>query len=53
MLYFQCYYLKTVSVFIRNSDASKEVGLEVNTVKTKYMLLCRHKNAGQNNDIDG
>jgi hypothetical protein len=27
-------------------DASKEVGLEVNTEKTKYMLLSRHQNAG-------
>jgi hypothetical protein len=29
------------------SDTSKEVGLEVNTEKTKYMLLSRHQNAGQ------
>jgi hypothetical protein len=29
-------------------DASKEVGLEV---KTNYMLLSRHQNAGQNRDI--
>jgi hypothetical protein len=28
-------------------DASKEVGLEVNTEKTKYILLSRHQNAGQ------
>jgi hypothetical protein len=27
-------------------DASKEVGLEVNTEKTKYKLLSRHHNAG-------
>jgi hypothetical protein len=27
-------------------DAGKEVGLEVNTAKTKYMLLSRHQNAG-------
>jgi hypothetical protein len=33
------------------TDASKEVGLEVNTEKTKYMLLSRHQNAGQNYDI--
>jgi hypothetical protein len=26
-------------------DTSKEVGLEVNTEKTKYMLLSRHQNA--------
>ncbi|PNF29998.1 hypothetical protein B7P43_G06210 [Cryptotermes secundus] len=32
-------------------DASKEVCLEVNTEKTKYMLLSRHQNAGQNHDI--
>jgi hypothetical protein len=28
-----------------------EVGLEANTEKTKYMLLSRHQNAGQNHDI--
>jgi hypothetical protein len=33
-------------------DASKKVGLEVNTEKTKYMLLSRHQNAGQNHDIN-
>jgi hypothetical protein len=32
-------------------DANKEIGLEVNTEKTKYMLLCRHQNARQNHDI--
>jgi hypothetical protein len=32
-------------------DVSKEVGLEVNTEKTKYMLLCRHQNAGKNCEI--
>jgi hypothetical protein len=29
-------------------DASKEVGIEVHTEKTKYMLLSSHQNAGQN-----
>jgi hypothetical protein len=34
-------------------DASKEVGVEINvdTRKTKYMLLSRHQNVGQNRDI--
>jgi hypothetical protein len=32
-------------------DAGKEVGLEVNTEKTKYMLLSRQQNGGQNHDI--
>jgi hypothetical protein len=32
-------------------DGSKEVGLEVNTEKTKYILLSRHQNAGQNHHI--
>jgi hypothetical protein len=32
-------------------DASKEVGLEINVDKTKYMLLFRHQNVGQNRDI--
>jgi hypothetical protein len=32
-------------------DASKEVGLGVNTEKTKYMFLSHHQNVGQNHDI--
>jgi hypothetical protein len=34
-------------------DASKEISLEVNAEKTKYMcmLLSRHQNAGKNQDI--
>jgi regulator of replication initiation timing len=27
-------------------EANKEAGLEVNTEKTKYMLLSRHQNGG-------
>jgi hypothetical protein len=33
-------------------DASKYVDLEVNTEKTKYMLLSHHQIAGQNHDIN-
>jgi hypothetical protein len=32
-------------------DASKEVGLEVKIEKTKYMLVSRDQNAGQNREI--
>jgi hypothetical protein len=32
-------------------DASKEVGLEVNAEKTKYMLVSRDQNAGQTRKI--
>jgi hypothetical protein len=33
------------------TNASKEIGLHVKAKKTKYMLLSRHQNAGQNHDI--
>jgi hypothetical protein len=33
-------------------DASKEVGLEINVVETKYMLLSHQQNAHQNRDIN-
>jgi hypothetical protein len=33
------------------TDASKEVGPEVNIEKTKYMLLSHHQNSGQNGGI--
>jgi hypothetical protein len=32
-------------------DASKEVGLEVNVEKTKYIMVSRDQNADQNRDI--
>jgi hypothetical protein len=32
-------------------NASKEVGLEVNVEKTKYMLVSRDQNVGQNREI--
>jgi hypothetical protein len=32
-------------------DASKEIGLEVNCEKTKYMFTSRHQTAGQSNYI--
>jgi hypothetical protein len=32
-------------------DATKEVGLEVSVEKTKYMLMSRDQNAGQNREI--
>jgi len=32
-------------------EASREVGLEVNTEKIKYMVMSRHQNAGQNHSL--
>jgi hypothetical protein len=32
--------------------ASKEIGLEVNAEKTKYMVMSRHQNAGHNHNIN-
>jgi hypothetical protein len=33
------------------TDASKDVGLEVNAEKTKYVLIPRHQNSVQNHNI--
>jgi hypothetical protein len=32
-------------------EANKEVGLEINVEKTKYMLVSRHQTVGRNQDI--
>jgi hypothetical protein len=32
-------------------DSNKEIGLEINVDKTKYMLLSCHQNVGQNGEI--
>jgi hypothetical protein len=32
-------------------ESSKVVGLEVNTEKTRYIMLSCHQNSGQNQDI--
>jgi hypothetical protein len=44
-----------INIIKRNSealmDASKEIGLEVNSEKTKYMFMSRHQTAGQSNYI--
>jgi hypothetical protein len=34
------------------TDARKEVGIEVNTEKIKYMLMSRHHNTGKNHNIE-
>jgi hypothetical protein len=31
--------------------ASRDIGLEMNAEKTKYMIMSRHSNSGQNQDI--
>jgi hypothetical protein len=32
-------------------EASKDIGLEINAEKTKYMTMSRHPNSGQNQNI--
>jgi hypothetical protein len=32
------------------SDSSKEISLEINAEKTKYILMSRHQNAEQNHN---
>jgi hypothetical protein len=32
-------------------DSGKEVGIEVNAEKTKYMFMSYHQNAGQNHNV--
>jgi hypothetical protein len=32
-------------------EASKNIGLEINAEKTKYMIMSRHPNSGQNQNI--
>jgi hypothetical protein len=32
-------------------DASRDIGLEINAEKTKYMIMSRHPNSGQNQNI--
>jgi hypothetical protein len=47
--------LDNISRYHKNTEtvtgSSEEVGLEVNAEETKYMLLSRHQNAGQNHNI--
>jgi hypothetical protein len=40
-----------IDIIKERTDASSEVGLEVNVEKFKYMLLSRHQNAGQSHDM--
>jgi hypothetical protein len=43
--------LDNIHTIKKNTEASKEVGLDVITEKTEYMLMSRHQNAGQNHNI--
>jgi hypothetical protein len=32
-------------------EVSRDIGLEINAEKTKYMIMSRHPNSGQNHNI--
>jgi hypothetical protein len=32
-------------------EASRDIGLEINAEKTKYMIMSRHQNSGQNQNV--
>jgi hypothetical protein len=32
-------------------DVSRDIGLEINVEKTKYMILSHHLNSGQNQNV--
>jgi hypothetical protein len=49
IIYINLYY--NLEHFESLNDANTDIGLEVNTEITKYMLLLHHQNAGQNHDI--
>jgi hypothetical protein len=48
-------YRRSIHTIRKNTEAllivSKEIGLEVNAEKTKYMIMSREQNAGQNKNI--
>jgi hypothetical protein len=48
---------RSVHAIKKNTEAlvvrSKEIGLEVNAEKTKYMVMSHNQNAGQNHNIKG
>jgi hypothetical protein len=49
------YWEEAYILWIKHTEAlffpSKEIGLEVNAEKTKYMVMSREQNAGQNHNI--
>jgi hypothetical protein len=55
MLMMLIYWGGSIHAMKKNTEAlvvaSKEIGLEVNAEKTKYMVTSRNQNAGQNHNI--
>jgi hypothetical protein len=60
----RCYFEELTDALLRASvhssfllssvsflEASKDIGLEINAEKTKYMIMSRHPNSGQNQNI--
>jgi hypothetical protein len=45
------YWVKRQIPYRKTRKANRKVSLEVNTEKTKYVLMSRHQNAGQNHNL--
>jgi hypothetical protein len=50
-LEFKFQLLPRIEGFSRCKGAAKEIGLEVNADKTKYMVMARDQNAGRNHTM--
>jgi len=48
-------HINTIKHSVMHLMVGREIGLEVNTNKTKYIFMSRHQNAGENHNllIDG
>jgi hypothetical protein len=51
MLIWLAVHMKFIYILEAFLEASRDMGLEINAEKTKYMIMYRHPNSGQNQNI--